>query len=208
MGGTNTAFAVFSQPHLRFDGLPRLRLNPIMNMGARVRAERQSKGLTQQQLAALCGPPVTQTTIQSIEDRNSKKSSHAGAIAEALGVNLGWLLTGEGSKTAKDIHPLVSKLAAAIQAGQLTATALDMLEAALDSQLVKAARLPGSNVAVPPPAVLVELRTAQLAADAGTATPESISAMNRRIRSRSNAERNRAESSVMGDGERRNKKDR
>lgn len=58
--------------------------------------------MTQQQLAALCGRPVTQTTIQSIEDRDSKKSSHAGAIAEALGVSLGWLLTGEGPKTAGD----------------------------------------------------------------------------------------------------------
>jgi len=106
------------------------------------------------------------------------------------------------------VHPLVSKLAAAIQAGQLSETALDMLEAALDSQLIKAGKPAGSNVAVPPPSILLELRTAQLSADAGTATPESISAMNQRIRSRSNAERNRAQSSVVGDGERRNKKDR
>ena len=69
-----------------------------MNMGSRVRAERIAQGLTQKELAKRCGAPLTQTTIQSIEDRGSRASKHAAAIARGLAVRVEWLVTGDEPK--------------------------------------------------------------------------------------------------------------
>ena len=50
------------------------------------------------ELAKRCGRVLTQTTIQSMEDRDSKASKHAGVIADALGVRIEWLLYGEAPR--------------------------------------------------------------------------------------------------------------
>lgn len=67
-----------------------------MALGHRVRDERIEKGLTQQELADLSG--VNQPVIGSIESRDSETSKHAAKIANALGISLNWLLTGDGAK--------------------------------------------------------------------------------------------------------------
>ncbi|MCU7933709.1 MAG: helix-turn-helix transcriptional regulator [Candidatus Thiodiazotropha sp. (ex Dulcina madagascariensis)] len=46
--------------------------------------------MTQEELGVLSGSG--QQTIQALESRESKKSAHASKIADALGVNLEWLL--------------------------------------------------------------------------------------------------------------------
>lgn len=69
-----------------------------MNFGARIKAVREEKGLGQAELAARAGFPVRQQTIQSLEQRGSKRSEHAPAICAALGIRLEWALTGTGEK--------------------------------------------------------------------------------------------------------------
>lgn len=74
----------------------------IMALGKRVRERRQELGLTQTQLAEAIGK--TQSVIQSLESRDSKKSQHVEALARALRVSTEWLLTGRGPKHAPLDH--------------------------------------------------------------------------------------------------------
>lgn len=70
-------------------------------MGDRIEAERRSKGWTQQRLADevnKLGGKTSQPAINSLEKRGSKKSSQSPYIAQALGVNHDWLITGKGPK--------------------------------------------------------------------------------------------------------------
>lgn len=67
-----------------------------MALGARIRQRRKEFRLTQLELAQLIG--VNQSTIQSLEARDTKKSEHEAALAEVLGVTLNWLRTGSGPK--------------------------------------------------------------------------------------------------------------
>ncbi len=67
-----------------------------MNLGGRIKAERKAKGWTQQQFADRT--TAEQQAIQATEARDSKKSDHVQSIADALGISVSWLLTGEGLK--------------------------------------------------------------------------------------------------------------
>lgn len=74
-----------------------------MNFGGRLRFEREARGLTQADLcarAAALGHKVTQQDITSLERRDSRRSQHAPAICQALGVDLVYMLTGEGPRPA------------------------------------------------------------------------------------------------------------
>lgn len=64
-----------------------------MALGARIKQRRKELGLTQEQLARLVG--VYQSTIQSLESRDSKKSDYTDAIARALDISVEWLRTGQ-----------------------------------------------------------------------------------------------------------------
>lgn len=68
-----------------------------MSLGKRVKKCRSQKGMTQVDLAEKIG--VSQGTIASLERRGSMTSPHASKLAEALGVRLKWLLTGEEPMT-------------------------------------------------------------------------------------------------------------
>lgn len=67
-------------------------------LGARIRQVLEQKGLTQAELARLVG--VKQQTISYIcrHEGDSSGSRYVTKIAQALGVNPGWLQSGEGSE--------------------------------------------------------------------------------------------------------------
>lgn len=66
--------------------------NEMHTLAERVRYARESRGLTQAQLADAIG--ADQSVIGNLERRNGRSSKYAGAIAKALRVNLEWLLNG------------------------------------------------------------------------------------------------------------------
>ena len=72
-----------------------------MNLGGRVKQERERLKLSQPQLAAKVDN-MTQQALGALESRDSKTSDKAPALADALGVSLRWLLTGEGRSTDRD----------------------------------------------------------------------------------------------------------
>lgn len=81
-----------------------------MNFGGRLRFEREARGLTQEEVcerAAALGHRVTQQDITSLERRDSKRSQHAPAICEAIGLDLTYMLTGVRPKSdgAEDATP-------------------------------------------------------------------------------------------------------
>lgn len=71
-----------------------------MNLGGRIKAERESRRWAQAELARRAELPEEsgQQTIQKLEERNSERSKYAPALAKALGLNLQYALTGEGPK--------------------------------------------------------------------------------------------------------------
>lgn len=71
-----------------------------MSIGARIRAARTAKGLTQQRLAQLVG--VRQTSISDLERGESKSpaASTLVALSRVLDVNHEWLVTGRGTMAA------------------------------------------------------------------------------------------------------------
>lgn len=72
-----------------------------MSLGKRVEDKRKELGWTQPQLAAKV-EGLTQQALDRLEKRDSKTSEHAVALAEALGVSLRWLLSGQGRPSDKD----------------------------------------------------------------------------------------------------------
>lgn len=70
-----------SQQHPR---VPFFAKNAQMGMGKRIKALRDEKGWTLEELAKRSG--VKETTISMLEQRDSKKSDHAPKIADAFGV--------------------------------------------------------------------------------------------------------------------------
>lgn len=66
-------------------------------LGNRIRETRVEKRLNQKQLSDLV-EGLEQQVLTKIENRPNKNSKYATAIANALGVKLRWLLTGEGNK--------------------------------------------------------------------------------------------------------------
>lgn len=65
-----------------------------MGLGARTEAERKRRNWTQQQLCDLV-PGLEQQALDRLEKRDSKRSSFALGIADALKVSVRWLLSGE-----------------------------------------------------------------------------------------------------------------
>lgn len=70
-----------------------------MALGLRVKEAREYRGLTQGDLADLVG--WSQQALSTLEKRDSKKSAYASQIAEALDININWLMDGNGSMLAK-----------------------------------------------------------------------------------------------------------
>lgn len=77
----------------------------------RLRAQRVSAKLSQQELADKCG--VGQGTISKIERGDQEESVHTPKLAAALGVSALWLATGEGPR-------LLSELANSVAVGAAT----------------------------------------------------------------------------------------
>lgn len=69
----------------------------MMTLGSNIKHHRTHLGLTLAQLSELSGVEVG--TISALENRNSKRSEHASAIARALGLTVEELES--GSKAAK-----------------------------------------------------------------------------------------------------------
>lgn len=82
--------------------------------GQRIKAEREAKGLTQEQLAKMVGS--SQSTIASLERRGSKSSAVLAKIAAALGLNALWLAEKKGPKYLNDAPELPPDEAALLDA--------------------------------------------------------------------------------------------
>lgn len=74
-----------------------------MNIGRRLKEERNLKGLSQQQLADAVG--IKQSAISQLESGASQKTTYAAAIAAKRGVNALWLETGRGPKYPEVSEP-------------------------------------------------------------------------------------------------------
>ena len=68
----------------------------MSSIGERLRTARIQRGLTQEALANLLDPPLTQCTIAHIENGRSETSRHIIWLALVLGLRIEWLLTGQG----------------------------------------------------------------------------------------------------------------
>lgn len=75
-----------------------------MSLGHRLKEARIMRRLTQAQLAERSG--VGQTTIGNMEKRGSQASKYAEALANALDVDVNWLITGNGSMGGSPSEPL------------------------------------------------------------------------------------------------------
>lgn len=74
-----------------------VRSNGRMTVGARVRFERESRGISREDLAAAAGIGVS--TLSDLELDRSKSTTKLHRIAERLGVRTEWLETGKGPKS-------------------------------------------------------------------------------------------------------------
>ncbi|WP_210496308.1 helix-turn-helix domain-containing protein [Pantoea ananatis] len=73
-----------------------------MSISLRLKSKRLELGLTQHQLAILCG--VKQQTIQRIEAGTSHRPRHLLEISQALGCSPHWLLNGVGEQVSGPDH--------------------------------------------------------------------------------------------------------
>lgn len=69
-------------------------------LAKRVRFVRKEKKLTQAQLGEMIG--ADPSVIGNLERRNGKSSSYTEALANALGVNLSWLMSGSGYRQSEN----------------------------------------------------------------------------------------------------------
>ncbi len=72
-----------------------------MNLGGRVKQERETRGWSQPQLASRISG-LSQQALAALESRDSKTSEFAVGLADALGVSLRWLISGDGRKDDTD----------------------------------------------------------------------------------------------------------
>jgi len=70
--------------------------SPVNSIGGRLLSARKKRGLSQEALANLLDPPVSQSAIAHIENGRNESSRHLVWIAAALHVRAEWLVTGEG----------------------------------------------------------------------------------------------------------------
>lgn len=68
----------------------------MSSIGERLRTARIQRGLTQEALANLLDPPLTQGAIAHIENGRSETSRHIIWLALVLGLRIEWLLIGKG----------------------------------------------------------------------------------------------------------------
>ncbi len=78
-------------------------------MGKRLKQELDDRGISPTQLCSMV-PDLDIGTLSAIYKRDSRNSKFAPEIAVALGLNLHWLLTGDGDKAAHRGTPSVSAL--------------------------------------------------------------------------------------------------
>ena len=71
-----------------------------MNIGDRIRTEREARGWSQKELARRAG--VTQGLISQIETGKNKDTKNLAPLALALDVNADWLATGKGPKSRNE----------------------------------------------------------------------------------------------------------
>lgn len=71
-----------------------------MRLGKRLETELANRGMSPTELCALV-PDLNLGTLCATMDRDSGSSKFAPAISDALGLNLRWLLTGDGEKLAE-----------------------------------------------------------------------------------------------------------
>ncbi|TDR82180.1 helix-turn-helix domain-containing protein [Paludibacterium purpuratum] len=83
-----------------------------MNMGTRIREEREALGLTQEELARRAG--VSRTMISEIEKDPNRGTTRLVAIARALKVEPAYLESGKEPK-----HPAIDPLASYVSASSL-----------------------------------------------------------------------------------------
>jgi len=95
--GTHSTRVEFPCQHLYFHEINKRSKLPTMNMGKRIEAELLKQGLERSMLYDLV-PGLEDGTLSAIIKRDSRSSKFAPDIAKALGVELHWLLTGEGNK--------------------------------------------------------------------------------------------------------------
>lgn len=67
----------------------------MTTLGERLRIARETRGLTQKELAKQVKVPITPTTISHIESGRNENSRYIVWIAAALNVRSEWLCTGE-----------------------------------------------------------------------------------------------------------------
>ena len=75
-----------------------------MSIGNRIRSRRHELGLTQEVFAGLCVVPrglksVSQGDVSRWESGQEPRASLIASLADALGVPVRWLLTGESSES-------------------------------------------------------------------------------------------------------------
>ncbi len=70
--------------------------NPVSSIGERLLIARKKRGLSQEALANLLNPPLSQSAIAHIENGRNESSRHIVWIAAALHIRAEWLVTGEG----------------------------------------------------------------------------------------------------------------
>ncbi|WP_143705477.1 helix-turn-helix domain-containing protein [Pollutimonas subterranea] len=70
--------------------------SPINSIGERLLIARKKRGLSQEALANLLDPPLSQSAIAHIENGRNESSRHIVWIAAALHVRAEWLVTGKG----------------------------------------------------------------------------------------------------------------
>ena len=79
---------------------PRDRASAAVELGRRLRSERKRQRITQKALSQTVG--CAQQTVLDLENGNVEYSRYLPAIAEALGVSVRWLETGEGPPERPD----------------------------------------------------------------------------------------------------------
>lgn len=95
-------------------------------LAERIKYARESKGLSQQDVAKMAG--ISQPTFFKIENGLTQKPRNILDIAKALGVQVDWLATGDGDMTPKPtIAELQAKMAAIVSRGRRELVPTDFL---------------------------------------------------------------------------------
>lgn len=94
MGADGTVFR--SAVSTAFRSAVPVEFRTMKSIGDRVRAEREARGITREELAAYAG--MAKTTLADLELGTSKSSTKLHKLAERLAVNPDWLETGRGVK--------------------------------------------------------------------------------------------------------------